>query len=566
MFYHRKAILQSLRILGLVGLTVSAFAQNKGKVTQGEGEIQSGEIDIVRERKINLTTQHRNIEKIPQSQNARPEKQPLRYQFTDQKLIVGPPKFNPVATELPKSQNEQALYNSEVKIGAGNYGRFLAEANLNSRADLPYGVSIKLRHNSTANGPVDGKNSATSQQLIQLGGKYVTNSLKLDGNLGYDRNQFYFYGYKRTADVPTRESIKQVLNNFTAGIGLENTKKDALIDYSIKTKLRALSSFTEASEYDWGTNLKATFPVTDNFLAHLAGDAYITQRTDSLTNNRNLFRIKPTFQYRTDRFSIIGGINVVHETDNLNTLAKPTHAYPVVTIDFQPLEDIHVFAGYEGDVHRNTLASLIDENQWLAPNVTLLNTEKVRDIYIGTKGAIKGGFHYEAKVSFGGYRNLYFFNNAVKDTAKFDVLYDRPVDNGLSNVINVSGQINYQHQDWWRSFLKFDFFGYDLKQLDKAWHRPMVTASWNNTVTFKQKLIISTDFYVIGGLKGQNPVTMTERKLPTIIDLNLKTTYLVTDRISGFVGVNNIIGKNYERYQNYRQQGVNFLAGLSYQF
>ncbi|MDR6195243.1 TonB-dependent receptor [Siphonobacter sp. SORGH_AS_0500] len=558
-----RTFLQSLGFVGLLGSSVTSFAQNRNP---GEGEIQTGEIDIVRERKINLTTQNRNFEKIPASQSARPDRQPLKYQFTDQKLLIAPPQFNPAVTEMPKSQNDGSLFNSEVKAGAGNYGRFLLEANVNSRNDLPYGLSIKGLHNSTATGPVDGRNSGTSHQLIQVDGRYSGGSMKLTGSLGYDRNQYYFYGYSRAIETPKREDIKQVLNNFNVGIGIENTKKDAVIDYSIKTKLRSLSTFTQANEYDWGTNLKATFPITKNFFAHLAGDAYLTQRNDSLTNSRNLFRIKPTFQYRTDRFSVLAGINVVNETDNLNALSKPTHAYPVVELDLMPVEDIHVFAGYQGDIHRNTLASLTDENPYLAPNVRLLNTEKVHDFYIGTKGLIQGGFSYEAKVSFGRYRNLYLFNNSGSDSTRFSVLYDQPQDNGFSNVINVSGQLNYQHEDIWRSFLKFDVYGYDLKQIDFAYHRPTFTATWSNTVTFSKKLIVGTDFYVITGLKGRNLNSGVVRTLAPIIDLNLRTTYLITDRISAFVSVNNIVGKNFERFQYYKQQGVNFLAGVSYQF
>ena len=37
---------------------------------------------------------------------------------------------------------------------------------------------------------------------------------------------------------------------------------------------------------------------TDNFIALLAADAFVTQRTDgSIVDNRNLFRVKPTFKY-----------------------------------------------------------------------------------------------------------------------------------------------------------------------------------------------------------------------------------------------------------------------------
>lgn len=534
----------------------------------GEGEIETGEIEIRKDRKIELPVQNRNFEKIPTlptNKSARPKPS---YQFTDRNLTVAPPRFNPQPTQPAQEANEEGGYDSNVKIGAGNYGRFLAEGNLNSRSDLPYGLNIKFLHNSTSQGPVDGRNSAATQQRVTVGGKYLTDAFKLDGTLGLERDQFYFYGYRRLTEPPDRETIRQNLNRFSVGVGLENTRKEARIDYGLRTHLMTLGTRTGANELEWKTNFRATFPITETFSTHLTADAFIGQRTDSLTNQRNLYRVRPTFQYRTGLFSLTVGINAVHETDNLNVLRKPTHGYPVVNVDIEPFNNVHFFAGYDGDVVRNTLNGFLNENQFLDRNVRLLNTEKVRDIYVGSKGLVGEGFSYEAKVAYTGYRNFYVFNNARRDTSRFEVLYDEPgaMETGLTNVLNVSAQVGYQHDDWWNSFLKVDAFSYDLRSLERAWHRPNFTATWSNSLTFREKLIVNTDFYYLSGLAGRNPSAGSRTDLPAILDLNFKSTYLLTEQLSAFVSINNILGKNYQRYLYYNRQGLNFLVGVAYSF
>jgi hypothetical protein len=557
------------RVLSFVLLSTGTWAQGtQPTATPREGEIETGEIEIRKDRKIELPIQSRNFEKIPALPKDKTQREKPAYRFTDRNLTVAPPKFNPHATQPAQETNDEAGYDSNVRIGAGNYGRFLAEGNLNSRSDLPYGLNIKFLHNSTSQGPVDGRNSAATHQRLSLGGKYLTESFKLDGTVGLERDQFYFYGYRRLVEPPNRETIRQNLNRFSAGVGLENTRKEARIDYALRTNVATLGTRTGANELEWKSNFRATFPISEKFSTHLTADAYVGQRTDSLTNNRNLYRVRPTFQYRTDVFSITAGINAVHETDNRNALRKATHGYPVVNLDIEPFDDVHFFAGYEGDVVRNTLSNFLAEKQFLDRNVQLLNTEKNRDIYLGSKGLIGTSFNYEARVSYTGYRNFYVFNNARRDTSRFAILYDEPggTNTGLTNVVQVSAQVGYQHQDWWTSLLKVDAYSYDLRTLERAWHRPSINATWNNTLTFREKLIVNTDFYLTTGLAGRNPYASRRSDLPAIVDLNFKTTYLLTSQLSGFVSINNILGTTYQRYLYYPQQGLNFLVGVAYSF
>lgn len=556
-FCNRNIQLTALFLIG----SVAVFAQNKGKVTPGEGTLHDEEIIIEKQRQIELPPANRIFNKIP-SPKANTQDKKMSYDFTERRLNQTQSKFTPNFTAFDAKQEDNLTgYDNYVRAGGGNNGRIYAETLLNATSTNDAVLGLHIKHNSSSTGPVDAKNSANNEQLIKLTGKYLANSFKLDGGIGFNRQQYYFYGYRHTANAIERGTIEQLLNKYSFNIGFDNTNKDAAIDYSIKTKLSYLKDKYEASETDWGTNFKATFVINDKFASLLNADAFVTQRTDGELDNRNLFRVKPTFQYKSSFLNITAGLNAVAETDKRKNINR-TKGYPIINIDVMPIDGIHVFGGLDGDIERNTLTQYLSENRWLAPKANLRNTEKRREIYVGSKGIIGAGLNYEFKAALGQYYDFYAFNNTKADTSKFAVLYDSL----KTNVTTITGALNYQSGELWRSFLKIEYFFYDPTTLEQAWHRPDISATWSNTLIFQKKLFFTTDIYFMSGLTGKNFATNKVVKLKPITDINAKVTYLLTDQLSAFVQMNNILGKNYERYLYYKQQGLNFLLGLAYSF
>ena len=109
-------------------------------------------------------------------------------------------------------------------------------------------------------------------------------------------------------------------------------------------------------------------------------------------------------------------------------------------------------------------------------------------------------------------------------------------------------------------------YDYNVKRLEAAWNRPKVVVTWNNSFVFSKKLFATLDLYYLSGLEGKNFATNRVVKQKAIADLNLKIDYLLTRHFSAFVSVNNLLGRTYERYLYYPQQGLNFLGGLSFSF
>ncbi|QJW92327.1 TonB-dependent receptor [Spirosoma taeanense] len=551
----------------LLLLSTALFAQQQPRPTRPtrEGEIDNQEITVEKSRKIELPPANRLFNKIP-SVKPSAEQRKLTYEFEDRKLTVGDPRIN--TTVLPPSTTQPdatPAYNNYVKLGAGNYSSFLGEGfvGINNLSNVALEGSV--RHLSSAIGPVDGKNSAQSDTRVRVTGKLLTDAFKLQGDLGFDRNTYNFYGYSREYAAETGfnpELIKQRLNTINFRVGIENANTENAIDYSLRTGITSLRDRFNAAETDWATNFNGSLGITDNVFALVAADAYVTQRSDgSLVDNRNLFRVKPTFKYASSFLTVTAGINAVNQTDRRQGI-NDTRAFPVLDIDVVPVSNIHFFAGIDGDINRNTLRSLLLENKWLAPQVVLANTVKLMDIYGGSKGNLGGGFAYEGKVSFARYRNFSTFNNTIPDTTKFFVLYD----GGVSQVLTISGQIGYAQKDKFRSTLKADFFRYGLDRLEEAWGRPRLAGTWTNSYILNKKLFVTADLYFYEGIKNKNFTSNVTYTLKPIYDANLKIDYFLGKQVSAFVSLNNIFSQNYQRYLYYQVQGLNFLGGISYSF
>lgn len=529
------------------------------------GEIESQTYEIVKEKSIEFAPANRVFDKVqPVKANATDKK--VNYELIDPQIDIMSPKLTP-AVGVSSDQKERAgqpdALNNYIKLGAGNYGRFLGEAFVSGRTSEDLVFTGQLKQNSAANGPVDNKNSANSTTNFKVGGKYIMAKSKVEVGLNYDRQNYYFYGYKPQPESVSvnRDTIRQTLNQFGINLGFENTDASVAVDYSVKTSLNTLRDRYNASELDWGTKLTASVPVSGSVYALLEADAFVSQRVDKLTYDRNLFRVKPTFKYVTDLFSVTAGLNAVNETDSELKINR-TKAFPVLNVDVVPFTGLHVFAGVNGDIVRNTLKSMLSENQWLGPNVLVVNTEKNLDLFAGVKGESVEGFNYEGRVSLAKYKNFYHFNNSLTDTSRFSAIYDP----GKTRVLTISGQAGYNYNDLFKTSLKVNYFDYAVGSVEEAWHRPDLTLNWFNALAISKKLFVTADLYVLRGIKAKNFQSGKVTKLPAIADLNLKIDYLLTRNFSAFVAINNILGKQYQRYQYYPQQGLNFVGGLSFSF
>ncbi|MBC7408815.1 MAG: TonB-dependent receptor [Arcicella sp.] len=547
-------------------LVVVCLPLLKLNAQKSQGEVKTDDIEIYKDTKVSLPQANRIFEKIPMNVGDDSRK-PIRYEFVERKLPVQTPQFSPTVS-MPQDGNDKtdskaAKHNNIIRAGIGNYGHSFLEAHLGIPMGQDNYHGIYIKHNNFRLGPVGANYSGVSQNLVKIHSRTSFDAIKLEGALAWERRGFDYYGFMpKNYDFPESQ-IFNSWNKFNFIGAVSNNNKDSKVDYQFKSNLSYLFTQLKANELVFKGTVNTVFTITDELSAILDGTLVLAQRQDSLTLYRNLYKLKPTFQYKTDRYTITAGLNVINDREK-NTL-NSSYLYPIFKLDAQVVPGVKVFVGYEGDVYANNLTSFLLENQWLNRFIELRNTRKTADFYAGGKASLQNGLDLEAKISYANYKDFYVFNNSRTDSTRFEALYSN--DSTTVKVTNFMAQVSYQISEMFRSNLKLDvnvFSG--LGNLKTAWHRPTFSATWNNTFTIKQKLLVSSDLYFLAGIKGKNFVTDKEIKLDPIIDLNFKFTYLISEHFDVFVSVNNVLNKNYQRYLYYPTQGVNFLGGLSYSF
>jgi hypothetical protein len=438
---------------------------------------------------------------------------------------------------------------------------------------------IYINHDANRRGPVSMSNSSRNENEAKVYSKTFTGNYFLDGQISFKRTENNYYGRPESAFIsaPFIKDLEIAYNKFNYSGSISNAKKDVKWDYIATSGLTYLTNSYTSKEWIWESKLQGILHVNENFSAYLTGEMNLSENTFEKANDRReLYRVKPTFLYKNNRLSLMGGLNIVNEKEQRLSLNK-TRLFPLLKIDFKPLDFLHIFVGIGGDTYFNSYNQFSNENNWLEPRlaVNLLNTTQSSNIYGGFKGSNERNLDFELKFGYSEYNNLAMLVNSTADPSHFQVKYANTKVEKTAKVFNMSGQVNYQTFDKVLSILKYDFNTYqdlayadsELITIDKPIHRPLMNLSFTNSITFKDNIIVSPDLFYISGLYSfEKSLTSTVEQMDDIIDLNLKVNYLITKKFNISVSANNLLGKNYQRYLNYNNQGLNYTVGVAYSF
>jgi hypothetical protein len=533
--------------------------QTLAQSTWGEdGEIEDAEILIEKDRKIELPPALRNFEKVSPPP-VQPVKTNLEYDFKPFKVNFS--DFDPRIRVLTiKDETIPKLYGNYLKGGIANYGTPYLEGYFNNKRNKDYSYGARFRHLSSLTGPVDGRNSGTSDNLIGLNGKYFGDHVNISSELSYERMMRHFYGYQPGLEVK-RDTIRQVYGFFNANVAFENAK-DGDSGYKVKTGFDRVQDNYGVGENMFGIDIDAHHNLSDLLKVSIAGDLFLSKYSDSLSSiNRNLLRLKPAFNIKFSNLEVRAGFNIAYENDTIAS-GNELHYYPVVRADYKINDEFAAFAGIDGDMERVTLLDMARENPFINPGVPLLHANKTFELYGGLTGILMKRLSYKTGFSIANYRNMGFFANSAQDSTRFDVLYET----GRTGVLNIFAEGGFSANDNVRTTLRADYYGYRVSTLEQAWHRPRYKVNMVNTFNLYKKIYFNTDLFMLGGIQGLNLASGEVRTLKNIVDLNLKADYLFSDRASTFISFNNMLSRRYETFLNYPSRGLMVMLGFTYSF
>ncbi|MEP2667481.1 MAG: hypothetical protein ABJH04_00715 [Cyclobacteriaceae bacterium] len=554
----------SLRYMrGLFAVTLTllssycAFAQDEQ--WERDGEIGDVEIEIVRERQIVLPRANRNFEKVPPrpSEPITPE---ITYEFKNLSFNAPDYQSNPRPLRL-KQEDISKIYGNYISAGFGNFSSPYLNAWVNTKRDKNRFLGAQLYHRSFGKGPVDDKNSASNATNIKVFGQTYTKLVTTNLFIDYENLGGYFYGYTPGTEV-VRDTIRQNYNIVSIGGAISNTKPSDF-NFNVGGSFSYLTDKYEASESDVALNFNSYYTISEKSKITLTSTYDLIARKDSLVDAkpRHLFKVSPSFAFSPiDNLSISLGATAVLDNDSIRS--KSLHFYPNVKANYLVSQNVNAYASLTGDMEKVTLHTLSRENLWLNANIGIFHTNKTIELNTGLKGKLGRLVAFDLGVAAANLKDLYLFQNAVTDRAKFDVVYDV----GNTQRINLFGELGYNKNEVVRFNLRGDYYSYSTDTQGEAWHRPTYRLSTNASFNVYQKLLLNVGLVGQGGMKAFDNETAQVVTLDPGLDLNVKADYFVSKQVSIFLKFENILSNDYPVYLNYPVRGFQVMGGVSWSF
>ena len=149
----------------------------------------------------------------------------------------------------------------------------------------------------------------------------------------------------------------------------------------------------------------------------------------------------------------------------------------------------------------------------------------------------------------------------------FGVVYDD------METLTVQGSLFFQFNNSLNITTKASFSSYGFDNEEEAWNLPKIQASLEMRYQPTNRLNLGFQGYYFGkrfdlqktdiSQENQSPKTTA---LDAFIDLNIDASYSLTPKWSLTLKLNNILGRNYQRWMDFPAQGAQVSAGAFYKF
>ena len=483
-------------------------------------------------------------------------------------------------------KKKEHIYDNFVSVGFGNYTTPKIEifAHTSTTRDNDFGAKIDF-HSSNTNIKDVALDSDFMQGKLDL---FYKNSVRdmdwqLDGSYQYQKQNWYGLYDANLLSQTQLDGIdeKQVYNTFNIGGNV-----DYYDSYFKGAKLN-LSIFTDAYK-----SSEAHFLATPKFQIPIASELIDTNirleylgvgfNNDYYTNDKLSYGyynlgISPNLKVLRDNLTVNLGANLVYSGAIQNNGVSKFFIFPNVTASYQLIKDVMIiYAGVTGDLHQQSYQKFVAENPFVSPTLNIGRTNEKYNAKFGTKGKLASNISYNLNASYKDENAKPFFklnedltNSATPNNYQyansFSVLYDNVKTLGffgelamdLSKEIRLGGNANYNI--------------YTREVQKKAWNLPVLQATIFANYNTK-KIAIGAHLFFASERKDQYidnsgfiPI-VTDITNKSYIDLNLNLGYNFTDKLTAFINGNNLFSTKYQKYTNFKVQGIQVLGGIKYKF
>lgn len=495
------------------------------------------------------------------------------------------------AADVDKSAKER-IFKNYATLGVGNYGTVNGELFITENLSNTDYVGGMLRHLSSQGGindvKLDDKYYNTALDLT-----YGSRTREMDWNadLGYKHQMYNWYGLPTEFVTFTDENIngideQQTYQTISLGAKL-GMKESFMNETSLQFKRFWDSHGSQENRFfiKPGIDFEVdNYKFKADFVADYVGGSFekdylaISDISYSYLN----FGVQPSILLQQDDLSVQAGAGFFYSSGKFNNETDGKfYIFPQVKASYKVVGDIMIaYAGAEGTLKQNTFADFVEENKFVSPTLAIAPTNQQYDVYVGLKGKLANTVAFNVRGSYMAEDDKAFFaaNPLAANVNKegytygnsFDVVYDN------LTTISVFGELKMDFSKNATFGINGTFNSYTTDQ-DEAWNLPSMKVGANLDVNITKKWYAGTNVFFVGERKDRMiiqdatavfPPTFTTHKvtLDSYFDLNAHLGYKHSERLTGFLKLNNIANQQYERWMNYPVQGFQFLIGANYKF
>ncbi len=492
------------------------------------------------------------------------------------------------AANVDKSESEK-LFKNYLTLGFGNYTTLNAELFVTENiSDTEY-VGGMLRHLSSQGGikgvALDDKFYTTSLDLT-YGNK--RKNLTWNADLGYQNQVYNWYGLPENFPQILIDGInpQHTFHNFYAGAKFslnDSFFKEGSIKYNRFWDARGSSEnrFYVKPSFEFDAFDKK---IKTNFIVDYLGGSFEKDffTTNTIKYGYTNFGIHPSVVINKNDWSVNVGAAVFYSIDNENSKNK-LFVYPQINASLKVVGDFMIFyTGAEGSLDQNSYRDFSNENPYISPTLAIAPTDKQFDIFAGLKGKLASAVSYTIRGSFQNEKNkALFLNNEFNMFATNTESYQFGNSIGVVyddvKTVRFFGELNADLSKKISFGINGTFSSYSTQNQEEAWNLPAIKLASNLNVIITKKWYAGANVFFVGERKDivyiqsdiavfppeYYPETTT---ISSYFDANLHVGYNHSERLTGFLKLNNIGNQAYQKWMNYPVQGFQVVLGANYKF
>ncbi len=490
----------------------------------------------------------------------------------------------------------EKLYNSYASLALGNYNNALADFYISR--DLDRGnkrIDVGLNHRSSR-GDIDGTILDTDFYNTGLDVTYSERDRDWEWSAaaGMEHRRYNWYGVD--ADLldggeASLDGVDETQDYFRGRVEGQIQMEDTYFT-DAGLKLTRFWDAVESGENRAAVNASFEFPVTEESLGvgihldyldgHFDNAPQSQYANDSEIDYRYLIAgISPGLLLLRDNLKLRLGARIVAGLDMENS-DNDFYIYPNVEASYQLLEEsVIAYGGVDGGLDQNTYYDLSVANPYVSPTLTIRPTDRQYEAYLGLKGQLTPSVSYNLKGSYAAenFRPVFILNpiNETRGDEKaytygnsFRVFYDD------IRTIGVFGELQFSVNRNFSLGINATVNDYDTETDNPAWNLPNLEGRLFMDYQHDSGWYLGASLFYVGErddfISRAAPNTPPEQfpaqqiVLDGYFDANARLGYHINPQLSVFARGSNLVGNEYQRWANFRVQGLQVLGGVSYKF